>query len=213
MYASRLSIQALALSLLLGASAVGNRALAQEAPDATVRRAVDGVTQVLATDKAIQAGDRKRLNALVDEKVMPFVNISRMTQDALGAPWNQASPAQRQALTAEFKRLLTNTYAGAFTNYKPETRIDYRPLRMAAGDTDATVRSLVSAGNADPIAIDYYLEQNNGAWKVVDFAVFGVRMVENYKSQFRGAVASSGVDGLVKTLAAKNDSNEARNLR
>ena len=199
-------IAALAVSPFLAASLV----LAQETPDATIRRAVDGVTSTLSADKAILTGDRRRINLLVDEKVMPYVSIGRMTQSAMGPAWARATPEQRQALTAEFKRLLTNTYAGAFTSYQPGTKIEYRPLRLATGDGDATVRSLVSAGGAEPIPLDYYLEQIDGAWKVTDFGVFGVRMVETYKGQFRGAVASSGVDGLIKALEAKNISNEAR---
>ena len=199
-------IAALAVAPLLAASLV----LAQETPDATIRRAVDGVTSTLNADKAILTGDRRRINLLVDEKVMPYVSIGRMTQSALGPAWARATPEQRQALTAEFKRLLTNTYAGAFTSYQSGTKIEYRPLRLATGDGDATVRSLVSAGGAEPIPLDYYLEQIDGAWKVTDFGVFGVRMVETYKGQFRGAVASSGVDGLIKALEAKNSSNEVR---
>lgn len=187
----------------------GGVALAQEAPDATIRRAVDDVTAALGADKAIQTGDRQRINALVDGKVMPHVNIARMTQAALGPHWARITPEQRQALGNEFKRLLTNTYAGAFTNYKPDTKIEYRPLRMQPGDTDATVRSLVSSGGAEPIPIDYYLEVIDGAWKVIDFAVYGARLVEVYRGQFQGAIASNGVDGLIKALVAKNNVNEA----
>ena len=140
----------------------------EEAPDATIKRAVESVTASLSADKAIQSGDRRLINKLVDDKVMPYVNITRMTQTALGPAWGRATPEQRQALTQEFKRLLTNTYANAFANYQPETRIEYRPLRLAAGDTDATVRSLVSTGSSEPIPLDYYLEQIDGAWKVTD---------------------------------------------
>lgn len=191
----------------------GGMVVAQEAPDATIKRAVDDVTNALNADKAIQSGDRRRINALVDGKVMPHVNIARMTQATLGPHWSRITPEQRQALGNEFKRLLTNTYAGAFAGYKPDTRIEYRPLRMQSGDTDATVRSLVSAGGAEPIPIDYYLEQIDGAWKVIDFAVFGARLVEVYKGQFQGAIASNGIDGLIKVLVAKNDSNEAAGTR
>ena len=116
-------------------------AFAQEAPDATIKRAVSEVTEAISADQGIQTGDRRRINALVDEKVMPYVNIVRMTQSAMGPNWTRATPEQRQALAAEFKRLLTNTYAGAFASYKPDTRIEYRPLRFRPGETEATVRS------------------------------------------------------------------------
>jgi phospholipid transport system substrate-binding protein len=185
-------------------------AFAQEAPDATIKRAVTEVTEAISADQAIQTGDRRRINALIDEKVMPYVNIARMTQSAMGTNWARATAEQRQALAVEFKRLLTNTYAGAFASYKPDTRIEYRPLRFRAGETEATVRSLVSAGSGEPISLDYHLEQADGAWKVIDLAVYGVKLVENYRGQFSGAISSSGIDGLIKALGAKNASNEAR---
>lgn len=185
-------------------------AVAQEAPDATIKRAVSEVTEAISADQGIQTGDRRRINALVDEKVMPYVNITRMTQTAMGPNWARATAEQRQALAVEFKRLLTNTYAGAFTSYKPDTRIEYRPLRFRDGEMEATVRSLVSAGSGEPISLDYHLEQAGGSWKVIDLAVYGVRLVENYRGQFNGAISSGGIDGLIKALGAKNASNEAR---
>lgn len=207
---SVLTLFAAVIGMLAGAA---GPAAAQDSPDLTVQRAVDGVTSALDADKAIQTGDRSRINALVDDKVMPYVNIARMTQAALGPHWAHATPEQRLALATEFKRLLTNTYAGAFTRYQPGTKIDYRPSRMQPGDTDATVRSLVSAGGAEAVSLDYYLEQIDGVWKVTDFAVFGARMVEIYKGQFHGAIAANGVDGLIKTLVAKNNRNEMAGLR
>ena len=188
-------------------------ARSQDAPDLTVQRAVEGVTSALSSDKALLGGDRARINALVDTKVMPYVNIARMTQAALGPHWARATPEQRVALGAEFKRLLTNTYAGAFTRYQPGTKIEYRPLRMQPGDTDATVRSLVNINGGEPIPLDYFLEQIDGAWKVTDLSVFGARLVEVYKGQFHGAISANGVDGLIQTLVAKNNSNEAAAAR
>ena len=201
------------LLLLLAVAGAAGPALAQDSPDLTVQRAVNGVTTALDTDKAIQSGDRQQINALIDAKVMPYVNITRMTQAALGPHWARATPEQRAALGVEFKRLLTNTYAGAFTRYQSGTKIDYLPLRMQPGDTDATVRSLVSTGGVEPVPLDYFLEQTDGVWKVTDFAVFGVRIVEVYKNQFHGAIAAKGVDGLITLLAAKNSSNEAAGAR
>ena len=201
-----LAVLAAAFAFLLPAGA----ALAQDAPDGIVKKAVDEVTAAINADKSIQAGNRQRLNALVDRSVVPYLNLTRMTQGAAGPHWARATPAQQQGLTAEFKRLLINTYAGAFINYRPDTRIDYKPLRMAAGDTDAVVRSMVTSGGSNPIQVDYYLEQIDGAWKVVDFSVYGARMVETYKSQFNGAIAAGGVDGLIKRLAEKNNALESR---
>ena len=196
--------------LLVAACGVAGSALAQEAPDVLVKRVVDDVTNALKADKDLQSGSRAKINALIDGKVAPVINFQRMTQSAVGRHWQRATPEQQAALTREFKVLLTNTYSYAFSEYKPETVIEYRPLRMQTGDTDAVVRSLIRTGSREPISIDYYLEKGDGGWKVVDLNVFGARLVENYKNTFNTEISNNGVDGLIKSLAAKNKTLEAK---
>ncbi len=196
--------------LLFAACGVAGSALAQEAPDALVKRVVSEVTSAISTDKDLQNGNRAKINALIDHKVAPVINFQRMTQSAVGRHWQRATPEQQAALTREFKVLLTNTYSYAFSEFKPETVIEYRPMRMQAGDTDAVVRSLIRTGSREPIQIDYHLEKEGAGWKVVDLNVLGARLVENYKNTFNAEISNNGVDGLIKSLAAKNKSLEAK---
>lgn len=197
-------------SLLCGLTLIAGVVAAQDTPEAIVRRAVDEVTQVLKADTDVRAGSRQRLNALVDHKILPYVDIERMTRSAAGRHWASASPEQRKALAREFKALLTNTYAGVFTSYRDDTLIEYRPARTEPADGDAVVRSLIRQGSREPIRLDYYLERIDGAWKVVDIDVLGIRVVETYRSQFNGAISANGIDGLIKALAAKNLEIESR---
>lgn len=186
-------------------------AYAQEAPDALVRRVVDDVTAALKADRVIQ-NDRTKINALIDSKIAPAVNFQRMTQSAVGRHWQRATPEQQAALTREFRILLTNTYSYAFVEYKPDTVIEYRPFRMQAGETDAVVKSTIKTGGArEPVQLDYYLEKGDAGWKVVDMNVLGARLVETYKNTFNAEINNNGVDGLIKSLASKNKSIEARN--
>ena len=190
---------------------VCSAAQAQEAPDVLVKRVVEEVTSMVKTDKDIQTGNRAKINALIDAKIAPVINFQRMTQSAVGRHWQRATPEQQAALTREFKLLLTNTYAYAFSEYKPETVIEYRPFRLQAGETDAVVKSLIKTGSREPLQVDYFLEKGDTGWKVVDMNVLGARLVETYKNTFNSEINSGGVDGLIKTLSTKNRSIEARN--
>jgi len=185
-------------------------ALAQDAPDALIRRAVDEVTTTIKADKDIQSGNRQKINGLVDSKIAPYVNFARMTQSAIGRNWVKATPEQQAILTKEFKALLTNTYAGALSAYRADTVIEYRPVRWTPGESEAVVRSLVKNPSAEPIQLDYYVEKMEGGWKVVDMNVAGFRLVENYKGQFNNEITNSGIDGLIKKLSALNRANEAK---
>ena len=86
----------------------------------------------------------------------------------------------------------------------------FKPFKMQAGETDVTVRTQIhQAGARQPITLDYSLEKNGSAWKVYDVVVAGVSLVTNYRSSFATEIRNGGIDGLIKTLKAKNASLEA----
>lgn len=180
---------------------------AQEtAPDALAKKVTDEVIAVLRADKDIQAGNTRKVLDLVEAKVLPHFDFARMTRLAVGAPWRQASAAQQQSLTNEFRALLVNTYTTAFTQYRDQV-IEYRPFKMSPGDTEVVVRSLIKQKTgADPIDINYSMAKTDTGWKVYDVIIAGVSLVQNYRSSFASEIQKSGIDGLVATLAAKNKS-------
>ena len=185
-------------------------ALAQQmAPDALVKSVTDEVLDIIRKDKDIKAGSTKRAIELVEQKVLPHFNFARMTALAVGKDWRQATPEQQKVLTVEFRDLLVRTYSNALIAYKNET-VDYRPFKMQPGETDVTVRTQIhQAGARQPITLDYSLEKNGNAWKVYDVVVAGVSLVTNYRSSFATEIRNGGIDGLIKTLKAKNASLEA----
>lgn len=181
---------------------------AQQAPDALVKSVTDEVLDIIRKDKDIKAGSTRRAIELVEQKVLPHFNFTRMTALAMGKDWRQASAAQQKELTEAFKELLVRTYSNALIAYKNET-VDYRPFKMQSGDTDVTVRTQIhQAGARQPITLDYSLEKNGNSWKVYDVVVAGVSLVTNYRSSFATEVRNGGIDGLIKTLQAKNRSLE-----
>ena len=180
----------------------------EQAPDALAKRVTDEVIAVIRTDKDIQAGNTKKVLDLVEAKVLPHFNFSRMTRLAVGPAWRQASAAQQQSLTNEFRTLLVHTYTSAFTQYRDQ-EIQYRPLKLQPGENEVVVRSLIKqSGGKDPIEINYHMEKADPGWKVYDVVIAGVSLVQNYRSSFNSEIQKSGVDGLIATLANKNKSHQ-----
>ena len=201
------TIAALALTAL--ASVAGAPAQAQDlAPDALVRKSIDEVLVVIKADKELQNGNPKKLHALIEEKVLPHFDFSRMTRLAVGRSWAQASDAQKAALTREFQTLLVRTYSTSLSQYRDQ-KIDVRPARFAAQDKDTVVKTVVSQPGGQPIPIDYGMERTDKGWKVYDVVVDGVSLVTTYRGSFNDQIQKSGIDGLVKTLADRNHSPES----
>ena len=179
------------------------------APDAQVKKLIDEVITIVKQDKDIRAGNQKRINELVDTKVLPYFDFDRMTALAVGRNWPKANPEQQKLLTSEFRALLVHTYSSALSAYKNQV-IEFKPLRAAAGDNDVTVRTQVKQPGTEPIGIDYSMERTPGGWKVYDVVVGGVSLVTNYRESFTVAIRDGGVEGLIKSLASKNRSLEVQ---
>jgi len=193
-----LAAGAAALSFGLSARAADN-----SAPDLLIRQLSLDVLETVKSDKAIQGGDVKKINALVNEKIMPHVDFQRITATAVGRFWRQATPEQQQRLIDEFKVLLVRTYSGALTQIKDQA-IAMKPLRAAAEDTEVVVRTEIRGRGADPIQLDYRLEKVGAIWRIYDVNVLGIWLADQYKNSFAQEIGANGIDGLIKALAAKN---------
>ena len=118
-------------------------AAAQEtAPDALVKGVTQDVIAVIKQDQDIQAGNQKKTVALVEERVLPHFNFTRMTALAVGQSWRKATPEQQQALVEQFRTLLVRTYSSALSSYRNQV-IDFKPLRAQPSDSDVLVLSEV----------------------------------------------------------------------
>lgn len=178
------------------------------APDAMVRDMSNDVLTTIKADKALASGDMARVQKLVDEKILPYVDFQKMTQLAVGRGWRQANPEQRAALTREFRTLLVRTYSGALSQVK-DHQVQMRPFRAQPNDTDVLVRTSIVASRGDPIQLDYRLEKSDASWKIYDVNILGVWLVENYKTQFASEINANGIDGLIKSLTERNNKLES----
>jgi phospholipid transport system substrate-binding protein len=178
-------------------------AMAQEGPDALVKRTTDEVLAIIKTDKDLQAGNSRKVVELAEAKVLPHFDFERMTRLAVGRNWQQATPEQKQALTKEFRTLLVRTYSTSLSQYRNQT-IDVKPTKMAAGDKEATVKTAVIQQGGPPIPIDYAMEKMDSGWKVYDVMIDGASLVTTYRGSFNDQIQKTGIDGLIKTLQDRN---------
>ncbi len=196
------------LSLAMLAATPLVRAAADEAPDALIKRISVDVLDNIKADKTVQSGDMTRVISLVDTKIMPNVDFTRMTASAVGRNWRQATPEQQKRLQDEFKTLLIRTYSGALSQVKDQN-ISVKPMRgVAAADTEVVVRTEI-IGNGDPVQLDYRMEKSPSGWKIYDLNVLGVWLVETYRTQFAQEINAKGVDGLIASLIQRNKTNVA----
>lgn len=172
-------------------------------PQQLVRETGDKVLAEVSSRKAELEADPKLIYPLVESTVLPHFDFRQMSQSALGRFWRDASEAQKQAVTEEFRELLVRTYATALLGYSGQ-QIEYLPVQQSEGATRVMVPTRIAAAGAPPVPINYRLKLEDSRWLVYDVVIDGVSLITNYRSQFAAEVRRGGIDGLIGSLAEKN---------
>ncbi len=193
------------LGLVLATFAYGSPSLAQSmAPDALVKKVTEDVLGTVKSDPDIKSGNISKIQSVVETKILPYVNFQKMTASAVGRNWSQATPEQQKLITDQFRQLLIYTYSGALTDVGDQ-KVEFRPFRADPGDTVVQVDTrIINPRGGEPVLLNYKLEKTDADWKIIDVNVLGVWLVENYRNSFQQEVSRGGIDGLLKSLTAKN---------
>lgn len=172
----------------------------RDAPDALLSAATLSVVAALKQDRHLKTSNPEKFAKLLESTVLPLFDFRHMTQLAVARNWRLATPEQQGALVAGFRTLLVHAWSTALTDYHDQV-IEYKPLRMAPGETDVTVKSRMQQARTDAMTIDYDMEKTASGWKIYDVRLSGISLVSTYRSPFAETIRDRGVDGLIESLA------------
>src|SRR5688500_3931557 len=161
-------------------------------PDVLVDSTAQEVLAIVRQDKDIRAGSKTKLLEVVEAKILPHFDFTRMTRLAMGKNWSKATSEQQQELVKEFRTLLVRTYSNALSNYS-DAIIKVEPLKNRGAETDTVVKTKVIQDlGQEPVPIDYSMEKTSQGWKVYDVTAAGVSLVTNYRSTFNNQMREGG---------------------
>lgn len=183
-------------------------ALAETTPDRLLSAATFVVISGLKGDRNLQSNDPVKFAKLVDSAILPLFDFRHMTELSMARNWRRATPEQQSALTAEFKNMLVRTYSSVLANYHDQS-IEYQAIRIAADETEATVKSTVKQAGGQRMSIDYEMEKTAAGWKIYNIRIAGISPITSYQPAFAKTIRDSGVDGLIHLLADDNRQADA----
>lgn len=192
----------LSLSLILSFGVARAQATS---PVTVLNSAATQMLNSLAQNKARLKQNNEIIYDIVKRVLLPYVDVDRMSMAVVGRQaWSTATPAQRTEFINQFTRLVTSTYAAALSSYDDD-QVRFFPIR---GDYSSskivTVRSMIIRRSGQKIGVDYNVIRSGDTWKVYDFSIENISMVQSYRSQFSDVLAQQGMPGLLKRLKAHN---------
>jgi phospholipid transport system substrate-binding protein len=171
-------------------------------PEDMVKTMAANVTTQVRAVPANSNGVTPRVQAIIEHDIVPRFDFNRITQIAMGRNWAKASPSEQREIVTQFTHLLVRTYSNAINNLR-DMDVVVKGSRSNGSEGDVTVRTQM-VGRNQPTAIDYFLSNASGGWKVYDVQVEGVSLVSAYRDEFTSLVSNSGIAGVIDALKKKN---------
>ena len=191
------------LLLLLAAMQVSMPAWAKGNDVAQAENRVISVTRNIVKDleqnKARYQGNPAAFNAMVRQRVLPFIDFDAMAKLTLGKHWRTASPVQRKRFINAYREMLIRSYGKAMFKYAGAT---IKPGNSAAKSKPGyvTVRTQVIPKGGKAIAANYDVRKKGNDWKAYNVEIAGINLLTNFRTNFTREVSAKGLDALIARL-------------
>jgi phospholipid transport system substrate-binding protein len=171
-------------------------------PTDDLRPTLDGIVKII-TDPEYKGDDKKELRRehvmAVAKRGFDFATMSKLV---LGKTYRKLDTQQKKHFQELFTKLLENAYIGKLEGYTNQvTKYEGEQIK----GKKAEVRTQVE-NNGVKLPVSYIMLLNDNSWQVYDIKIEGVRLLRNYKAQFKSILRKDKFDGLVKVLEKKNAS-------
>jgi len=129
---------------------------------------------------------------------LPHVDVVGMSRSVLGRnAWAQASAEEKKEFTSTFTDLVVRTYSTPLAEYSGETITFYPQQDVGQDGHFSRVKSLIKRPNGQVIPLSYALVLQSGEWKIYDFSIEGVSLLQSFKNQFDQVLKNSSVKSLI----------------
>jgi phospholipid transport system substrate-binding protein len=148
--------------------------------------------------------DVKFVDSIVNEIIVPIIDLQSMAKLILGKHWKTASEQQRTDFIDEFKNMLIRTYAKSVADFG-HAKINIIPNAEGQKGKFYRVKTQVTLSGNPPLNVDYvFRQQNDKQWKAFDLVVDGLSMIKNFRSSFSQEIEETSLDALIDRIRNTN---------
>jgi phospholipid transport system substrate-binding protein len=164
---------------------------------AVVRPLVEDALHVLRDKSAPVAERQARLRNLI----RPVFDFTTMSRFALGYHWRDLTAEQRAEFTEVFAHFVQDSYLSRINEYSGQ-EVTYGKVTSESPNYAQVHTRIVEPGKPST-AVNYRLEQADGAWKIYDVTVENLSILSNYRNQFSRVMNKQGYPTLIADLRKK----------
>ena len=148
--------------------------------------------------------DVKFVDSIVNDIIVPIIDLQSMAKLILGKHWKTAPEQQRNDFIDEFKNMLIRTYAKSVADFG-HAEINIIPTAEAQKGKFYRVKTQVTLSGSPPLNVDYvFRQQKDKQWKAFDLVVDGLSMIKNFRSSFSQEIEETSLDALINRMRNTN---------
>lgn len=144
--------------------------------------------------------DPNYLRTVVNEELLPYVQMKYAGALVLGRYYREATLAQRNAYFKAFQAYLEQAYGQMLAFYSNQI-YQIAPEKPLGKATFVTIRvTVINQDDRLPLRIDFQWRKNSvlGNWQIYDILAEGISMITTKQNEWSSILRTKGMDGLIQ---------------
>lgn len=146
--------------------------------------------------------DPNVLRKIVQQELLPYVQVKYAGALVLGRYYKDATPEQREAYFSAFGDYLAQAYGQALALYHGQT-YQIAPEQPLGDSSLIAIRvTIIDPAGRPPVRLDFQWRKNSrtGDWQAYDMIAEGVSMITTKQNEWGDVLRSKGINGLTAIL-------------
>ncbi|MCP3697017.1 MAG: phospholipid-binding protein MlaC [Aliivibrio sp.] len=158
----------------------------------------------LKAEQAAIQSDPNVLKTVVNEELMPYVNVKYAAYKLLGTHLKKTSPEERAEFVIAFRDYLVSSYAQVLTLYTNQQIVLEKAKKIPEGKRIISVRVDILDSARPAVKVDFKLRKNKktGEWEAFDMVAEGVSLLSTKQSEWNGKIRKEGISSVSKELVS-----------
>lgn len=148
-----------------------------------------------------KAKEKQRMKLIVEEQLIPFVDIRFASYKILGPQLKRSTREERDLFVDAMRKILVDTYSSALVQYNDQ-KIKYEQARDVSGKKTVAIRTELEQPGAKPLSMVFKLRKNSktNEWRAYDLVVEGISLVDAKRAELSKPLRDKGIGEVASEL-------------
>lgn len=177
-------------------------------PKHLIEDVLKDVIYAIRRDRERYENNDEEVYKLVKRKLMPHVDVRKMSTIVLGRHWNTMTTEQQNEFMYLFEAITTRSYAVYILEYKDSYSLYFKQTRYHNNRASAVVHMLLKLEQNREVDTKFALYQSplsveEGVWKIFNLSIEGINFGIIYRNTYSNIIKQDGIKGLLDDMRKK----------